>query len=217
MTNRAIIVALACGVLAGGSSAQGATFLVAREHEHPRGNESGQADRERAERAGGTNGDRGLGIARDVAGNSYVTGTFTGTATFGPGEANETTLTSAGSNDIVIAKHDAGGTLVGQTWRRQQRRSGLRHRDGWRRQQLRHRELRGHGAVRPRRPQPDDAHHAAASSRHLRREVRCKRRAGVGQTRGRHQPRRRPEHRDRRRWQRLRHRTFPRHGDVRAR
>ena len=47
-------------------------------------------------RAGGTGDDEGLGIATDSAGNSYVIGFFQGTATFGAGEANETTLTSSG-------------------------------------------------------------------------------------------------------------------------
>ena len=50
-----------------------------------------------AKRAGGTNADIGFGIAVDGAGNSYVTGAFADAATFGAGETNETTLTSAGS------------------------------------------------------------------------------------------------------------------------
>ena len=45
-----------------------------------------------------------MGIATDSAGNSYVTGFFGGTATFGAGEANETMLTSAGINDIFVAR-----------------------------------------------------------------------------------------------------------------
>jgi len=44
---------------------------------------------------------------------SYVTGQFTGTATFGPGEANATQLTSvAGSSEIVVAKYAADGRLL---------------------------------------------------------------------------------------------------------
>jgi hypothetical protein len=39
-------------------------------------------------RAGGTGLDRGRGIAVTARGESYVTGRFQGTATFGPGEAN---------------------------------------------------------------------------------------------------------------------------------
>jgi Thrombospondin type 3 repeat/Beta-propeller repeat len=65
-----------------------------------------------AKRAGGTDGDQGEGIATDGAGSSYVTGLFRGTATFGAGEANETTLTSAGFSDIFIAKYDSNGTLL---------------------------------------------------------------------------------------------------------
>jgi len=51
------------------------------------------------EQAGGTNQDFGDGIATDGSGNSVVIGTFSGTATFG-----DTTLTSAGSQDIFVAK-----------------------------------------------------------------------------------------------------------------
>ena len=65
-----------------------------------------------AKRAGGTNDDRSRGIAVDGAGNSYVTGFFKDSATFGPGETNETTLTTAGSDDIFVAKYDASGDLV---------------------------------------------------------------------------------------------------------
>ena len=47
--------------------------------------------------AGGIScGRQGLGIATDPRGNSYVTGDFSGTATFGAGEANETVLSGAG-------------------------------------------------------------------------------------------------------------------------
>ncbi len=48
----------------------------------------------------------------DGSGHSYVTGSFRGSATFGPGETNETTLTSAGGIDIFVAKYDAAGALV---------------------------------------------------------------------------------------------------------
>ena len=65
-----------------------------------------------AKRAGGTGFDQGFGMAVDVAGHSYVTGIFEDSATFGPGETNETTLTSAGRDDIFVAKYDASGDLV---------------------------------------------------------------------------------------------------------
>jgi uncharacterized protein (TIGR03437 family) len=65
-----------------------------------------------AKRAGGTDFDLGSGLAVDTAGNSYVTGIFFASATFGPGEINETTLTSAGDRDIFVAKYDASGDLL---------------------------------------------------------------------------------------------------------
>ncbi|MCB0044810.1 MAG: SBBP repeat-containing protein, partial [Caldilineaceae bacterium] len=69
-----------------------------------------------ATQAGGTGGDRGLGIAVDGLGNSYVTGRFQGSATFGASgaaqagsihaaQAAATVLTSAGSDDIFVAKY----------------------------------------------------------------------------------------------------------------
>ena len=62
--------------------------------------------------AGGINSDRGLGIATTERGDSYVTGLFEGTATFGQGEPNETTLTHAGLGDIFVAKYDRDGALL---------------------------------------------------------------------------------------------------------
>jgi len=67
-----------------------------------------------AVRAGGTNGDSAEAVGVDAAGNSYVIGTFIAQATFGAGEPNATVLTSAGnpaSQDIFVAKYNAGGTL----------------------------------------------------------------------------------------------------------
>jgi len=64
-----------------------------------------------AKRSGGAGTDRGFSISVDGSGNSYVTGVINGSATFGPGEANQTTLTSAGLEDIFVAKHDASGIL----------------------------------------------------------------------------------------------------------
>ncbi|HNX01359.1 MAG TPA: T9SS type A sorting domain-containing protein [Candidatus Cloacimonadota bacterium] len=55
---------------------------------------------------GGADGDIGLGIDVDNAGNSYVTGYYSGSAHFG-----ETTLNSIGSWDVFIMKLDANGGL----------------------------------------------------------------------------------------------------------
>lgn len=61
-----------------------------------------------AVKAGGIGPDRGLSIKTDAAGNSFITGYFYGTATFG-----STNITASGSSqDIFIAKYDNSGTLV---------------------------------------------------------------------------------------------------------
>jgi len=57
--------------------------------------------------AGGSGDDEGQGIALDGAGNVYVTGYFSGTATFGT-----TNLVSRGSQDIFVAKYDSGGNFL---------------------------------------------------------------------------------------------------------
>ena len=65
-----------------------------------------------ARRAGGGSDDRGFGIALDGIGNSHVAGRFAGTATFGPGEANQTILTSANNFDVFVAKFASGPIIV---------------------------------------------------------------------------------------------------------
>ncbi|MCB0132417.1 MAG: SBBP repeat-containing protein, partial [Caldilineaceae bacterium] len=65
-----------------------------------------------AGRAGGASDDYGRGIAVHESGNSYVTGDFSGAATFGQGETHETTLTSAGQVDIFVANFDPSGALL---------------------------------------------------------------------------------------------------------
>ncbi|MFY9975257.1 MAG: hypothetical protein WAK53_13435 [Chromatiaceae bacterium] len=69
-----------------------------------------------ARSAGGAGGfEASVGIAADAAGNSLSTGYFTDSATFGSGEANETTLTAAGGEfdiDIFVAKYGPNGTLL---------------------------------------------------------------------------------------------------------
>ena len=60
-----------------------------------------------AQKLGGTLTDFGLGITVDEAGNSYATGSFSGTATFG-----STTLTSAGNEDAFITKLDSNGNVL---------------------------------------------------------------------------------------------------------
>ena len=69
-----------------------------------------------AKQAGGIERNRSTEIGIDSLGHSYISGFFTGTATFGAGEANETTLNAAGSSDLFVARYDANGALV---WVRQ--------------------------------------------------------------------------------------------------
>ena len=60
-----------------------------------------------AVKAGGTGTDRGLSIKTDASGNSYITGYYQGTATFG-----STNITSVNSSqDIFLAKYSSSGIL----------------------------------------------------------------------------------------------------------
>ncbi|MCX7000821.1 MAG: hypothetical protein NT106_11095 [Candidatus Sumerlaeota bacterium] len=65
-----------------------------------------------AKKAGGTDVDYGRGVAALAGGQSFITGTFRGSATFGAGEANETPLASSGQEDIFLAKYDVNGSLL---------------------------------------------------------------------------------------------------------
>ena len=60
-----------------------------------------------ARRAGGGSFDEGSGIAVDDTGNCYVTGYFSGTATFGGA-----TLTSGGNGEVFVAKYDSAGNVI---------------------------------------------------------------------------------------------------------
>jgi Putative metal-binding motif/Beta-propeller repeat len=60
-----------------------------------------------AKKGGGVSGDFSYGIAVDSSGNSYITGIFNETATFGT-----TSLTSAGSNDVFVVKYDPSGNVL---------------------------------------------------------------------------------------------------------
>ncbi|MVM41629.1 hypothetical protein GO730_34770 [Spirosoma sp. HMF3257] len=65
-----------------------------------------------ARRAGGIGGDYGIGIAVNNS-EVYVTGAFMGTANFNtPSSPASNTLTSAGAEDIFVAKYDASGNLI---------------------------------------------------------------------------------------------------------
>jgi hypothetical protein len=65
-----------------------------------------------AKRAGGINGENGEGITSLSDNSLVVTGNFYNSAIFGQGEANQTTLTSAGNYNIFFAKYNQNGTLA---------------------------------------------------------------------------------------------------------
>jgi uncharacterized delta-60 repeat protein len=65
-----------------------------------------------AKSAGGSDNDNGLGITTLSDNSTVVTGQFAGSATFGPGEPNQTVLASAGGYDIFIARYNPDGTLA---------------------------------------------------------------------------------------------------------
>jgi Beta-propeller repeat len=62
--------------------------------------------------AGDSSDDWGRDIATDLFGNSYVTGHFFGTATFGAGERNETVLEAGTALEVFVAKYARDGTLL---------------------------------------------------------------------------------------------------------
>lgn len=65
-----------------------------------------------AKRAGGAGGDFGMGLTALSDNSTVLIGTFTGPATFGPGEVNQTVLNSTGADDAFIARYNPDGTLA---------------------------------------------------------------------------------------------------------
>ncbi|MDY0326035.1 MAG: SBBP repeat-containing protein [Candidatus Cloacimonadaceae bacterium] len=63
-----------------------------------------------ARKAGGTNDDEAKSIACDSSGNTYATGSFSGSATFG-----DSTLISSGFRDIFVSKLDSAGNWLWTT------------------------------------------------------------------------------------------------------
>ena len=64
-----------------------------------------------AKRAGGEDDEAGYAITSLSDNSTVVSGYFRGSATFGPGEANQTILNSAGSKDIFVARYNTDGSL----------------------------------------------------------------------------------------------------------
>jgi uncharacterized delta-60 repeat protein len=65
-----------------------------------------------AKHTGGITDDGGMGITSLSDDSTVVTGWFYNSVTFGPGESNQTILTSAGEDDIFIARYNPDGTLA---------------------------------------------------------------------------------------------------------
>jgi len=65
-----------------------------------------------ARNAVGLDDDQGFAIAALSDNSTVVTGYFRNTVTFAQGESNETMLTSAGENDMFIARYDPNGALL---------------------------------------------------------------------------------------------------------
>src|SRR5262249_36816973 len=65
-----------------------------------------------AKQAGGTKDDHGQGVSSFADGRCAVRGYFSGPATFGGGEPNQTVLVAAGvAPDAFVARYNADGTL----------------------------------------------------------------------------------------------------------
>jgi hypothetical protein len=65
---------------------------------------------------GGAGGERVAQLTVDAAGNRYALGTFAGTCDFAPGKTAKWFMTSAGGEDVFLAKYSPAGKLV---WARQ--------------------------------------------------------------------------------------------------
>ena len=132
-----------------------------------------------ATRAGGTGTDIALGKRRTAPVTATSPGRSAARRRSAPARP-----TRRCSPQQAATTSSSPGTMRAARWsgpnaRGNERRRGLRHRDGRRRQQLRDRGVQGHGDVRPRRGQRDHAH-GSGSSGHLRRQIRCDRRADLG-------------------------------------